>query len=409
MSSDLEVSKPQKPHNQARNSVSTSNERNNQNDRNRQGRNNDRQDRDRTSRDDYGRNNQRQNRDDYRPRRSLTPPRQNDRNRDSYGSARGGRDPYGRDRRERSPPPYDHRGHDNYRERDISPSRQGSYGSDADLQIPHRDPRTVPDLQLIVVEQLNRDFVSWCENEIRSRGIKTETMFLSPRLSLDAVMQRQIVEGVVAVSQLDLRSQNTSKIDLRVFNRSAGINNVRFDDYQGLEPKIAAELVLRDRQAQQAAPPPNPYAQPYQQYSHPPQLPYQQQPPLQQAPPPPQPNLAGLANLDNATLQKLLAGLNPAQQQQHIPAAVQNPSVDLVGLLGMLNQQQATAQHQQPQPQYAVPPPPSQQQQQYGGFAVQSPVNGGYGAPQQSNGQPQAQGNAQSVQNIMAALAKARQ
>jgi nuclear polyadenylated RNA-binding protein 3 len=234
-------------------------------------------------------------------------------------------------------------------------------------------------------------------------------MFLSPRLSLDAVIQRQAVEGVVAVSQLDLRAQNTSKISVRVYNRSAGVNNIRYDDYTGLEPKIAAELVLRDKQAAQA-PPSNPYAPtPQQQYSQPPQLPYQHPPPVQQAPP--QQSLAGLANLDNATLQKLLAGLNPAQQQ-NVPAVAQNSQVDIVGLLGMLNQQQQAATPQQqvppPQPQYGVPPP--QQQQQYGGYAVQSPVNGAaYGAPQQINGQSQAQGNAQSVQNIMAALAKARQ
>lgn len=287
---------------------------------------------------------------------------------------------------------------------------------DSELQIPHRDPRDVPDIQFIVVEQLNRDFVSWCENEIRGRGIKTETMFLSPRLSLDAVIQRQVVEGVLAVSQLDLRSQSTSKISLRVFNRSGGASNVRFDEYQGLEPKIAAELVLRDKQALQAPPIniPSQYAPPQQQYGQPPPLAYQ--------PPAPAPQatgsaLAGLGNLDNATLQKLLASMNTVQQQNN-PAVPQNASIDLIGLLGMLNQQQASnpqAPHQQQplqqqqQQQYAAPPSQQQPQQQpqYGNYGLQSPVNG-YAGQNAQNAQG-SQASAQSVQNIMAALAKARQ
>lgn len=396
-STDLEVSKPQKS--QQRNSTGGQGDRG-QNDRNRQGRN-DRNDRDgRGARDEYSRP-LRSSRDDYRPqRRSISPPRGHARGRDSW-SGSGGRDSYNgrdsRDRRERSPP-YDNRGAGGYRERDLSP-RRDSY-SEPDLQIPHRDPRNVPDVQFIIVEQLNRDFVTWCENEIRSRGVRTETLFLSPRVSLDAVLQRQVVEGVLAVSQLDLRAQHTSKISLKVFNRSAGVNNVRFDEYQGLDPKIAAELVLREKQTQHTQPQ---YAPP--QYGQP-------QPTYQPVAPPAQqqaPNLSNLVGtLDNATLQKLLGSMNAAPQQ-NAPAVAQNSQLDLVSLLGMLNQQQ----QQQPQPVQPQAPPQQAYAQQppqpspYN-YAVQSPVNA---YPAQAAPPPQGanQGSAQSVQNIMAALAKARQ
>jgi nuclear polyadenylated RNA-binding protein 3 len=266
-----------------------------------------------------------------------------------------------------------------------------SIDEDTDLQIPRRDPREVPDAQIILMDELDRGFVAWVEGEMRARGIRTEVMLLSPRISLPAVIRRQIVEGVLAVAQLTRRSQDASKIPLQVFDRTGGANNVRFDEYQDLEPKIAAELVLRAKQTQ-APPAPAPYAQP--------QLAPQQtyQPPTTTAA---APNLANLVGqLDNATLQKLLGTLNsvaPAPQVTH-PA---NPPLDLAGILGGLAQQQ-----QQPQQRSAYQSqaqPPSSYASLPNNESLASLLSG---MPPQA--QPQGQ-SAQQVQNIMAQLAKFRQ
>jgi nuclear polyadenylated RNA-binding protein 3 len=276
---------------------------------------------------------------------------------------------------------------------------------DADLQIPRRDPREVPDAQIILMDELDRGFVAWVEGEMRARGIRTEVMLLSPRISLPAVIRRQILEGVLAVAQLTRRSQDTNKIPLQVFDRTGGANNVRFDEYQDLEPKIAAELVLRAKQTQ-ALPIPTTYAQP--------QLAPQQtyQPPATTAT---APNLANLVGqLDNATLQKLLGTLNavaPAPQVTHAA----NPPLDLAGILGGLVQQQQQQQQQQ-QP----PPPPPPQQQQRSAYQSQAPPANSYASlanndnlasllgSMPAQAQPQGQ-SAQQVQNIMAQLAKFRQ
>jgi len=268
---------------------------------------------------------------------------------------------------------------------------------DADLQIPRRDPRDVPDVQIILMEQLDRAFVSWVEGEMRARGVKTEAMFLSPRLPLQAVIRRQILEGVHAVSQLDMRSQSSSKIPLQVFDRQAGANNVRFDEYRDLDPKIAAELVLRSKQtAPQVAP--QPYAQPQ---FVPPSQSYQPPPPVQ-APVPPATNLANLVGqLDNATLQKLLGTLN-TPQQQNPPAPASNSAIDLAGLLGGLKQVPHAPQ-QPPQQNYQP------QVNSYGNPAA-NPLASllGHGAPSQPQ-QGQSEQSAQQVQNIMAQLARFRQ
>jgi hypothetical protein len=252
--------------------------------------------------------------------------------------------------------------------------------------------------------QLDRGFVSWVEDELRGRGLKSEVMFLSLRLSLEAVIRRQILEGVHAISQLDMRAQNTSKIPLQVFDRQAGNNNVRFNEYQDLEPKVAAELVLRTKQTQVPTPmyaqaPTPTYAQPQapiyaqtpaQAYA-PPQLQYappqQYQQPAAAAAAPDLANLVG--QLDNATLQKLLGSMSAPQQPQTVPAAVANSSIDLAGLLSGL----------QPQPQQAYQP------------QLQPPAADPYAAYQNGTAQQQQapQQSAQQVQNIMAQLAKFRQ
>jgi len=85
-----------------------------------------------------------------------------------------------------------------------------------------------------------------------SRGIKVDVLLLSPRLSEAAVMRRQIMEGVAAVSRLGRLNQQMTKIPLQVFDRKSGAD-IRFEEYADLDPSVAAEVVLRAR-ANNAAP-----------------------------------------------------------------------------------------------------------------------------------------------------------
>ncbi|CZT01372.1 related to RNA-binding protein [Rhynchosporium graminicola] len=337
-------------------------------------------------------------RDDYRPVRQATPPRGNLRSRDDYSP----RDSYdGRERRRSRSPPFAYGQRDNgrYRERSMSPRAREAIEDD-DLQIPRRDPRGVPDVQIILMDQLDRAFVSWVETEMRNRGVNVEIMFLSPRLPLQAVIRRQIIEGVHAVSKLDMRSQNNSKIPLQVFDRQGGANNVRFDEYQDLDPKIAAELVLRAKQTPEQVQRPQAYSQP--QYA-PIQLPYQQP-----VPAPAVPNLASLVGqLDNATLQKLLGTLQP-QQQSNGHAVAANTSIDLASLLGGFAPQQPPPQQQsyqpQPQEQASVNPYASL----LSNPALAALLQNNAPAQQPIQAQPPPQQSAQQVQNIMAQLARFR-
>jgi nuclear polyadenylated RNA-binding protein 3 len=242
-------------------------------------------------------------------------------------------------------------------------------------------------------------------------------MFIAPRLRT-SVLQKLLVEGVKGVIELDSRAQVAGKISLRVFDRSAG-NNVRFDDYQDLEPAVAAELVLRAKQSH--APPPQPQpaypgypANPYPQYPQPYQAPPAGYPYAQPPPAVPQASaalsvqdIAGMAGqIDNNTLQALLASLSAGQQA---PQAGGMPysapgmphQVDINALLSSLQGAPGAPQAQPPAPAYGMP---AGYMPQMTGTPV--PPTAGH-VPQGLPGTNVADTAAQ-VQNIMNSLAKHR-
>ncbi|KAB5518717.1 RNA recognition domain-containing protein [Coniochaeta sp. 2T2.1] len=356
--------------------------------------------------------NQNRRRDDYR--RSPSPRRG-----DSYG--RGGRDRYrdgshDRHSRPRSRSPRSNRhGSDSYRRRSPSPRKRGP--PEPNLDIPQRYGDQVPDVQILLLGELQQDFIAWVQRAFYERGLKADVMYFNPRFARDAVLQKLVVEGVHGVIELDMRAQTTGKIPLQVFARSSG-SNVRFDQYQDLDPKVAAELVLRVKprpappaQPQQpayAAYPPNPYPQYPQAY--PPQQPLPQGVPPAgypyAQPPPAAPqapaaltaqDIAGLAGrVDNNTLQALLASLSGGQQPAPQPGMP--PQVDINALLGSL--------------QGGVAPPIQPQAPSYGGYMPQmggTPVQpaGPHNLPPAGGGAGPADTAAQ-VQNIMASLARQR-
>ncbi|KAI9843081.1 MAG: hypothetical protein M1837_006626 [Sclerophora amabilis] len=361
-------------------------------------------------------------RDDYRPQRDGSP--YSPRERDSYRGGRDRDDRYDGNRRRSRSPPYGHGG--GYRGR--SP-RNHEHEEDSELSLPRRSPKDVPDVEFIQMDDLDRNFVSFVERAFRDRGIQTHVMFLGPRVSLAAAIRRHILEGVQAVVRLSRRSQSSAKVPLQVFDRRGGADNVRFDEYDDLDPNIAAELVLRAKQTH-GAPSQNQFTAPSQglqgpQYGQPYPAPQQQPNPHAAAT---APNLANLiTSLDGPTLQKLLGTLQQQQQPPPPPHAAQQPqhqnhaqqqhppaglSADLASLLGGVSRptpQQQAQSYQQPQP---APNPFSSLASNpafTGNPALESLLRQQQGsAPHPPHNAQQAQ-PAQQVQNIMEQLAKWKQ
>jgi hypothetical protein len=346
-------------------------------------------------------------RDDHRRTRSPTPPRHY-RSRNDYRPAGG-----------RSPP----RGYVSPRSpsyAQLPSSFPPRYDDDASLPLPRRAPQDVPDVQLLILDQsVPQVFINWVEDSFRAKGLRASTIWLSPRLPLQAVIKRQIVEGVHGLVKLLQVNSMSYKIPLQVFDRSSGASNVKFNEYVDLDINVASDIVLHARrtsqpvispytptqtyggslpyvhpQAQQASPQQySPHGPPDFSRAPPPvQNPYQyvpqqhySQPPMQQQPPTP-----SSANSNPPNLQQLLANLRHPNEGSGAQMSPAGKGPDLGGLLSNIAARQQN--YAQPNPANGAQPSPMS-------YAAPPAQVQGYG--QQQNGQQQ-----NSVHNIMEQLAR---
>ncbi|KAJ5266829.1 Nucleotide-binding alpha-beta plait [Penicillium angulare] len=288
---------------------------------------------------------------------------------------------------------------------------------EADLPVPRRAPRDVPEVQVLVLEEVDRNFILHVENAFRNRGLRVDVLVLGPRIPLGAAVHRQYVEGVLAVVRLSRPNLFSRKIPLQIFDRSAGPGNVRFSDYPEVDPNIAAELMFHQAHAMPRGPPPASFAP---------------NPAFGVAPVPtipvPQPGLPNLTNppnianligsLDGPSLQSLLSALQrPAPQSQPVSATQSPfsspnppPPADLATLLNNATRPvPAPIPQPQPQPQPIIPPPPFNLQHP-NAPVVSDPHLLSILAKGLGNQQPQGQpGVGSNVQNLMNQLAKWKQ
>lgn len=294
---------------------------------------------------------------------------------------------------------------------------------------------------------LRRDFLSYIEQGFRSKALRVETILLNPRITLAAVVKRQIIEGVQAVVKLTRNSQYAGKVPLQVFDRAGGGTSVNFNgklpsllhcfsadkapEYVELDVQVAADIVISARQKerlmahhstapypsshgygtplqQMQYPQPQPALQQFQQpqqqpYGQPqitpggqtypaPNTPYRSPPPAAQNVNPGAPNLQELlANLRQPPSQAPLPNLSPQQPQNAQPT-------DLAGLLSNVARQSSHAQN------YSRPGSQQAMDGQYPGRPPQQPYTNQIGIPGYSGATSQPP--QQNVQNIMEQLAR---
>ncbi|KAJ5507889.1 hypothetical protein N7527_010032 [Penicillium freii] len=259
-------------------------------------------------------------------------------------------------------------------------------------------------------EMYQRNFVLHVENAFRNRGLRVDVLVLGPRIPLGAAVHRQFIEGVLAVVRLSRPNQVSRKIPLQLFDRTAGLDNVRFLDYPELEPNMSAELLSHQSQAMQRGAAPTAFA-PHPGFIVPPAQPMPVPPPGLPALSNP-PNIANLiGSLDGPSLSTLLSALQRPPHSQPVSAtqspfsSPNPPPADLASLLTNAHRpppMQTTQQQPLPHPPFNLQP-------------VNAPVitdptllsllaKGLGGQPQQGQGPVGPQ-----VQNLMQHLAKWKQ
>ena len=314
---------------------------------------------------------------------------------DSYN--RGGRGYQSRPSRDRSFSPRPRGGKDSYRHRSRSPYGRGGWGGGANAGDEGRASSRAeareappPDVQLLLLQEVDPGYVSYVRDAFSDRGLRSDVMIVNPTHHIKKdIISRLVVGGVGAIVELDFRGQERGEVYLHLYDLSAGLSNVRFNEYRDLKPFQAADLV-RGRPAQggyqpPAAAPAPAYAAPYGQpvlqpavttYAGP-GLGVQQQPPQQQQQP----------GADAVNIQAILSQLQQSAQQPAAPHPHHQQAqahVDIQAILGSLG---GNAGASAPTP---VQTPP----QGYGYAAAAAAASGATDAQ---------------VQSIMAQLARFRQ
>jgi hypothetical protein len=260
---------------------------------------------------------------------------------------------------------------------------------------------------LVVHEGLPRDFIRWVEETFERASLRVNVLILSPRLDENAVVRRQIIEGVLAIVRLTSTSLARGKTDVQLFDRSRGNDNVQFNEYTDLDPTTAVALVADAKQKSQSFPVQQPAPPTYSQtYGAPAANPY--------APPVPASNTANPPNLSNListldpnSLSQLLGAMSGNGVQQALQA---QPTItpDLARLLSSVSTPTAAPAYNPPTAQqYTTPYQPQQPHS-----AAQVPVNptstNPYAMPQntQYTGQPAQGAKPPDMAEIMAQLAK---
>ncbi|KAK9458024.1 hypothetical protein V1511DRAFT_464947 [Dipodascopsis uninucleata] len=141
---------------------------------------------------------------------------------------------------------------DRYRERSPGRHRGRSASPAEDFPLPMRRPEEIPEVQVFVTDRVDRNFIWFLRKTFEERFIKLDVMDLAPHLPIQAAVRQVIVEGVVAAVFLNPQLLAQGKVSVQVFDRSPGGGNVRYDEYSAVDIPIAAEIVVRAKQKQQA-------------------------------------------------------------------------------------------------------------------------------------------------------------
>ncbi|CAN6605183.1 hypothetical protein TRVA0_002S05226 [Trichomonascus vanleenenianus] len=100
----------------------------------------------------------------------------------------------------------------------------------------------VPEVQIFALDRLKRDFLRYIEECFERVGATTRVEQV-PSASLNRAIEQMAFKGALGVAVLDRQSQETGRLDIRVFDRTGP--RVRYDEYAKVDVNTAVELANR--------------------------------------------------------------------------------------------------------------------------------------------------------------------
>ncbi|EPX74460.1 poly(A) binding protein Nab3 [Schizosaccharomyces octosporus yFS286] len=110
-------------------------------------------------------------------------------------------------------------------------------------------PRVQVDCHIFVVDDTPIEFVYRVENAFRERSLNVALTFLTPKLSLQALVHQCIVDGIPAIAYVSSRVSQNGCVSVQTFQRTENPSEIRYDEYANVGIYTAVELVLRSKSA----------------------------------------------------------------------------------------------------------------------------------------------------------------
>ncbi|CAI4217533.1 unnamed protein product [Parascedosporium putredinis] len=101
---------------------------------------------------------------------------------------------------------------------------------------------------LLLLQEVDPNFVNWVRGAFIERGLRTDVMIVNPAYHIKKdIISRLVVDGVCGIVELDFKGQDRGEVYLHLYDLSRGLSNVSFNEYQGLKPATAADLVSQTK------------------------------------------------------------------------------------------------------------------------------------------------------------------
>ncbi|CAI2172510.1 12679_t:CDS:2 [Funneliformis geosporum] len=119
-----------------------------------------------------------------------------------------------------------------------------------EFPLPRRQGNDVPECQIIVLEEVERNFLWQVENAFREASITVHILHLSRKLHPQSVIRQMVIEGVHAVVFIERHLALNGRVNMQIFDQSRSRDNVKYDEYNNIKVEEAVGFLLRTRISQ---------------------------------------------------------------------------------------------------------------------------------------------------------------
>ncbi|GES84701.1 RNA recognition motif containing protein [Rhizophagus clarus] len=196
-----------------------------------------------------------------------------------------------------------------------------------EFPLPRRQGNDVPECQIIVLEEVERNFLWQVEKAFREASSTVHILHLSRKLHPQSVIRQMVIEGVHAVVFIEKHLALNGRVNMQIFDQTRSRDNVKYDEYNNIKVEEAVGFLLRARVSQrpiEIRTDNNLFGQ--QNVQQVPQLPSITGQPVST-----NINPISLNNVNFAALANLLGSLQ--QQQQSAPASVPTQGIQQIPMI----------------------------------------------------------------------------